>query len=111
MKALICIVGKTGCAEQEPGVIQGTEGTVGCMWTGQGTEGTVGCRGEGQGTEGLVDTNVEPMAGSKAAEGSFGVSACRAHESGNSDGTEVTDVGTSTHLKGRDTGAMSCNIC
>ncbi|CAI9570569.1 unnamed protein product, partial [Staurois parvus] len=66
--------------------------------------------GAGQGTEGTVATNVETTAGSKAAEGSFGVSACRAHESGNSDGTEVTDVGTSTHPEGRDIGALSCNI-
>ncbi|CAI9589506.1 unnamed protein product [Staurois parvus] len=65
----------------------------------QETEGTVECRGTGLGTEGSVATNVEPTAGSKAAEGNFGVSACRAHESGNSDGTEVTDVGTSTHPK------------
>ncbi|CAI9587929.1 unnamed protein product, partial [Staurois parvus] len=111
MKALICTVGKTGCTEQEPGVIQGTEGTVGCMGAGQGTEGTVVCRGAGQGTEGTLATNVETTAGSKASEGTFGVSACRAHESGNSDGTEVTDVGTSTHPEGRNIGALSCNIC
>ncbi|CAI9532186.1 unnamed protein product, partial [Staurois parvus] len=110
MKALICTVSKTGCAEQEPAVIQGTEGTVGCMGAGQGTEGTVGCRGAGQGTEGTVPTNVETTVGSKAAEGSFWVSACRAHESGNSDGTEVTDVGASTHPEGSDIGALSCKV-
>ncbi|CAI9596954.1 unnamed protein product, partial [Staurois parvus] len=81
------------------------------MGAGQGTEGTVRCRRAGQGTEGAVATNVETTAGSKAAEGSFGVSACSAHESGNSDGTEVTDVGTSTHPEGSDTGALSCKVC
>ncbi|CAI9574039.1 unnamed protein product [Staurois parvus] len=54
---------------------------------------------------------METTAGSKAAEGSFGVSACTAHESGNSNGTEVTDVGTSTNPEGSDIGALSYNIC
>ncbi|CAI9543453.1 unnamed protein product [Staurois parvus] len=58
--------------------------------------------GAGQGTEGTVATNVETTAGSKAAEGNRGIGvsadrADRAHKSGNSDGTEVTVVGASTH--------------
>ncbi|CAI9574027.1 unnamed protein product [Staurois parvus] len=72
VKALIYTVGKTGCVEHETGVIQEIEGTVGCMGAGQGTEGTVGHIKVGQGTEGTVATNVETMAGSKAAEGGFG---------------------------------------
>ncbi|CAI9559498.1 unnamed protein product, partial [Staurois parvus] len=67
--------------------------------------------GAGQGTEGIVATNVETAAGSKAAEGSFGVSAGRAHEAGNSDGTEVTDVGASTHPESSEIGAPSCTVC
>ncbi|CAI9562123.1 unnamed protein product, partial [Staurois parvus] len=76
----------------------------------QGTEDTVWCMGAGQGTEGTVATNVETTAGSKAAEGSFEVSAGRAHKAGNSDGTEVTDVGTSTHPESSEIGALSCTV-
>ncbi|CAI9605423.1 unnamed protein product, partial [Staurois parvus] len=77
----------------------------------QGTEDTVGCMGAEQGTEDTVATNVETTAGSKAAEGSFGVSSGRAHEAGNSDGTEVTNVGSSTHPKSSEIGALSCTVC
>ncbi|CAI9578962.1 unnamed protein product, partial [Staurois parvus] len=69
--------------------------------------------GAGQGTEGTVTTNVETTAGSKAAEGSrgIGVSADRAHEPGNSDGTEVTDVEASIHPESHKIGALSCTAC
>ncbi|CAI9610251.1 unnamed protein product, partial [Staurois parvus] len=67
--------------------------------------------GEGQGKEGTVATNVETTAGFKAAEGSFGVSAGRAHEAGNSDGTEVTDVRAFTQPESSEIGALSCTVC
>ncbi|CAI9596661.1 unnamed protein product, partial [Staurois parvus] len=69
--------------------------------------------GAGQGTEVTVATNVETTAESKAAEGSngIGVSANRAHEAGNSDGTEVTDVGASTHPESSEIEALSCTVC
>ncbi|CAI9564243.1 unnamed protein product, partial [Staurois parvus] len=83
------------------------------MGAGQRAEGTVGCMGVGQGTEGTVATNVKTMAGSKAAEGSrgIGVSADRAYEAGNSDGTGVPEVGASTHPESREIGALSCTVC
>lgn len=69
-------MGKTGCAEQEPGV--GTKATI-----------------------------VGIMAGSKAAAG---VSVNRAHKAGTSGGTEVEDVGASTHPDGSRVEALSCAV-